>query len=80
MAECPEVYAQSSTCAVVFAEVHCPTIRETVSFHGARSQFDDVGRPVDPTRVNGAADKMLRQLIWWAIASRNQGKLEEYPG
>ncbi len=27
---------------IVFAEVHAPTIRETISFHGARSQFDEL--------------------------------------
>ncbi len=65
---------------VVFAEVHAPTIRETVSFHGARSQFDDVGRPVDPTSVNAAAEKMLGQLIWWAEAAKAQGDAGCLPG
>ena len=53
---------------VVFAELHAMTIRETVSFHGAWSRFDDEGQPRDPEGVNGAARVMLDQLAWWARA------------
>jgi len=53
---------------VVFAELHAMTIRETVSFHGARGQFDRNGRPRDPEGANAAARAMLDQLEWWARA------------
>lgn len=53
---------------VVFAELHAMTIRETISFHGAWSQFDEAGQPRDPDGVNGAARVMLDQLAWWALA------------
>ena len=33
---------------VVFAELHTVTIRNTVSFHSAREQFDEHGNPRDP--------------------------------
>jgi NAD(P)H-dependent FMN reductase len=55
---------------VVFAELHAVTIRETVSFHGASSTFDDEGRPVDPSRPAAAAKALLDQLAWWAWALR----------
>ncbi len=51
---------------VVFAELHAMTIRETVSFHGARGRFDEAGQPRDPEGVNGAAQVMLDQLAWWS--------------
>lgn len=55
---------------VVFAELHAVTIRETVSFHGARARFDEHGRPRDRDAVNAAATAMLDQLAWWARALR----------
>ena len=55
---------------VVFAEVHAITIRDTVSFHGARAQFDADGQPRNPEAVNGAAEVVLNQLEWWAQALR----------
>ena len=79
-AGCPVGYGAVQRLRVVFAEVHAPTIRETVSFHGARSQFNDTGQPVDPTRVNAAADKMLGQLVWWAEAAKAQRDRVAYPG
>ncbi len=53
---------------VVFAELHAMTIRETVSFHGARGRFDEAGQPRDADGVNGAARVMLDQLAWWSRA------------
>jgi len=35
---------------VVFAELHTVTIRNTVSFHSTREQFDEHGTPRDPGR------------------------------
>ncbi len=55
---------------IVFAELHAATIRETVSFHGARGQFDEGGRPINAAAVGTAADTMLNQLAWWAHALR----------
>lgn len=55
---------------IVFAEIHVATIRETVSFHGARGRFDEQGQPVDAAGVGTAADTMLNQLAWWARALR----------
>ncbi|RKT52871.1 NADPH-dependent FMN reductase [Saccharothrix australiensis] len=52
----------------VFAELHAVTVRDTVSFHGAWSRFDEEGRPVDAEGVNGAAKTMLDQLVWWGTA------------
>lgn len=52
----------------MFAELHAMTIRETVSFHGARGQFDEDGQPRNADGVNEAARIMLDQLEWWARA------------
>jgi NAD(P)H-dependent FMN reductase len=54
----------------VFAELHAVTVRDTVSFHGARQQFDDEGRPSEPDLCNAAAKRMLDALIWWGRALR----------
>ena len=55
---------------VVFPEIHAMTIRETVSFHGARDQFTPEGEPVNPDGVNTAARLQLDQLEWWALSLR----------
>ncbi|HEV7931675.1 MAG TPA: NAD(P)H-dependent oxidoreductase [Actinomadura sp.] len=55
---------------LVFAELHAVTIRDTVSFHGAWSQFDDTGAPISPEGCNSAAKTMLDQLTWWARTLR----------
>jgi NAD(P)H-dependent FMN reductase len=55
----------------VFAELHAVTVRDTVSFHGARSQFDTAGRPTDPGSCGAAATKMLDQVAWWGRALRS---------
>jgi NAD(P)H-dependent FMN reductase len=63
---------------VVFAELHTVTIRETVSFHNAWSQFDDQGMPVSPAGCNGAAKALLDQLTWWAQALRAARAVRPY--
>ncbi len=52
----------------VFAEVHAVTIRDTVSFHGARNQFGPDGQPIDLAKSAAAADVLLNRLVWWARA------------
>ncbi|KWX01226.1 NADPH-dependent oxidoreductase [Carbonactinospora thermoautotrophica] len=63
---------------VVFAELHAVTIRATVSFHNAWSQFDNEGQPIDPAGCNGAAKSMLDQLAWWARALREARAARPY--
>jgi NAD(P)H-dependent FMN reductase len=55
----------------VFAELHAVTMRNTVSFHGAWTHFDDQGQPKDPARYARAAKSMLDQVVWWARALRD---------
>ncbi|MGX1883825.1 NADPH-dependent FMN reductase [Streptomyces sp. NPDC055287] len=64
----------------VFAEMHATTIRETVSFHGAWSHFDDDGRHKDPSAPNTAAKALLTQLTWWAHALRDAKSVRPYTG
>jgi NAD(P)H-dependent FMN reductase len=52
----------------VFCEMHATTIRDNISFHGAASQFDSDGRPLDAQDCEAAAEVMLDQLTWWALA------------
>ncbi|MFI0738122.1 NADPH-dependent FMN reductase [Streptomyces sp. NPDC021100] len=54
----------------VFAELHAVTVRDTVSFHMAWERFDQEGEPLDAAVVNGAAKRMLDQLVWWGRALR----------
>lgn len=53
----------------VFAELHAVTIRDTVSFHGAR--FDPEGNPLDPEGCTAALKQLLDHLTWWAHALRD---------
>jgi NAD(P)H-dependent FMN reductase len=62
----------------VFAELHAVTVRDTVSFHGARSQFDDEGNPINPAGSNAAAKGLLDQLTWWAWALREARTARPY--
>ena len=55
----------------VFAELHSVTIRDTVSFHMAWTQFDSDGLPNDREGTTRAAEVMLDQLAWWAEALRD---------
>jgi NAD(P)H-dependent FMN reductase len=62
----------------VFAELHAVTVRDTVSFHGAWTQFDSEGRPKDPERYEKAAQSMLDQLAWWGQALREARSQRPY--
>lgn len=53
---------------LVFAELHAVVIRDTVSFHGARRQFDEWGEPVNGPVVERAMTTLLDRLKWWAQA------------
>lgn len=63
---------------VVFAELHAVTVRETVSFHGARARFDEHGQPRDADAVDAAAGALLDQLAWWARALREARAASPY--
>jgi NAD(P)H-dependent FMN reductase len=54
----------------VFAELHAVTVRDSVSFHSAWTQFDSEGLPKDPGRYERMAKSMLDQLAWWGYALR----------
>ncbi|MET9549436.1 NAD(P)H-dependent oxidoreductase [Streptomyces sp. NPDC006627] len=55
---------------LVFAELHCATVRDGVSFHGAWNDFGADGRAHEQDGAAGAAKVMLDQLAWWAKALR----------
>ena len=63
----------------VVAEIHMVSIRETVSFHEAKRKFDADGETRDGAAID-AADRMLRQLAWWAAALRTARAAQPYPG
>lgn len=63
---------------MVFAELHMVSVRETVSFHGARSEFDEAGRPREPQQAGAAAKALLDQLTWWAYALRQARAAHPY--
>jgi NAD(P)H-dependent FMN reductase len=63
----------------VFAELHAVTIRETVSFHGAHTQFGPDGLPKDDNAAI-AAKAMLGQLGWWARSLAEAKAVRPYPG
>jgi NAD(P)H-dependent FMN reductase len=54
----------------VFAELHAVTVRDSVSFHSAWTQFDSEGLPKDSGRYERMAKSMLDQLAWWGNALR----------
>ncbi|MEU0298758.1 NAD(P)H-dependent oxidoreductase [Streptomyces sp. NPDC006175] len=64
----------------VFAELHAVSIRDTVSFHNAGALFDDRGVHKDPDQVEGAAKRMLDQLVWWGRALREARTRHPYAG
>ncbi|GES34506.1 NAD(P)H-dependent oxidoreductase [Streptomyces angustmyceticus] len=63
---------------LVFAELHATTVRETVSFALAGNLFDGAGRLRDPAPATQAADALLRQLTWWALALREARAARPY--
>ncbi|MFD9287731.1 NADPH-dependent FMN reductase [Streptomyces sp. NPDC060030] len=62
----------------VFAELHAVSVRDTVSFHNAGALFDDRGALTDPAQADGAAKRMLDQLVWWGRALREARALRPY--
>ncbi|WP_406151982.1 NADPH-dependent FMN reductase [Streptomyces sp. NBC_01012] len=64
----------------IFAELHTVTVRDTVSFHNAGALFDDGGAPKDPVQADGAAKRMLDQLVWWGRALREARTRHPYGG
>lgn len=63
---------------LVFAELHAVTIRDTVSFHFGRRQFDADGEPVDKDAVEAAMTTLLDRLVWWANALRTARETTAY--
>jgi NAD(P)H-dependent FMN reductase len=63
---------------LVLAELHVVGMRDGVSFHRARTQFDELGKPRDAEGVQGALDTSLRQLAWWAQALRAAKRQHPY--
>ncbi|TQM28719.1 NADPH-dependent FMN reductase [Nocardia bhagyanarayanae] len=63
----------------VVAEIHMVSIRETVSIHQAKRQFDATGTPTDGAAID-ASERMLRQLHWWARHLRDARAADPYPG
>lgn len=63
----------------VVAEIHMVSVRETVSFHRARKQFDAEGNTGDGAAIDGA-ERMLGQLAWWGRVLREARATEPYPG
>nr|WP_219943401.1 hypothetical protein [Iamia sp. SCSIO 61187] len=56
---------------LIFAELHAPAIRDTVSFPGAAAAFGPDGRPHDRAGTDAAAAVLLDQLTWWGLALRD---------
>lgn len=65
----------------VFSELHTTTVRDTVSFHNAQEIFGADGEPlVDLSGADVAANTLLEQLVWWALALREARLRNPYPG
>lgn len=64
---------------LVFAELNAVTIRETISFHGARKAFDGAGQPLDRPGSEVAAGRFLASLVWWAQALHDARARQPYP-
>lgn len=54
---------------VVFAELHAVTVRETVAFPMYFQNWNDNG-PADVEGTTAAAQALLNNLEWWAVATR----------
>lgn len=63
----------------VVAEIHMVSMRESVSFHRARKQFDADGETGDGAALDGA-QRLLTQLAWWGGALRTARMADPYPG
>ncbi|MFG2328508.1 NADPH-dependent FMN reductase [Streptomyces sp. NPDC048604] len=64
----------------VFAELHAVTVRDTVSFTNAWTQFDGEGTHRDPAAVEAAAKSLLDQLAWWGRALKDAKSRVPYTG
>ncbi|UNO40524.1 NAD(P)H-dependent oxidoreductase [Streptomyces sp. MST-110588] len=62
----------------VFAELHAMTVRETVSFSMAHGLFDGEGRLREPAAADQAADALLDQVTWWALALKEARRVRPY--
>lgn len=62
----------------VFAELHAVTVRDTVSFANAGSQFDDDGAHRDPSAAGAAVKSLLDQLTWWGLTLREGKEVRPY--
>lgn len=63
----------------VVAEIHMVSIRESVSFHQAKRAFGVDGETTDGAAID-AAERLLRQLDWWARHLREARAADPYPG
>jgi len=63
---------------LVCAELHMVSLRDSVSLHNARGQFDQNGRLRQPDAANAAAARLLDRLIWWAAALREARAARPY--
>jgi NAD(P)H-dependent FMN reductase len=54
----------------VFAELQAVTVKDAVIFPAVWDRFDADGRLTDPERHEGAAKRMLDQLVWWGTVLR----------
>jgi hypothetical protein len=63
-ADWPAARGRWNTLRQVFAELHAVTVRDTVSFQMAWTQFDSHGLPHDREGTARAAHVMLDQLAW----------------
>jgi NAD(P)H-dependent FMN reductase len=62
----------------VFAELHAVTVRDTVSFAHAWTQFDDTGKLRQPDSVKKSMFALLSRLQWWARALREAREVAPY--
>lgn len=62
----------------VFAELHCATIRDTVSFHDAWELFDEDGQLAEPAGHEAACKVLLDRLTWWGRALRTAREARPY--
>ncbi|MFJ4711681.1 NADPH-dependent FMN reductase [Streptomyces sp. NPDC088785] len=64
---------------LVFAELHCVTVRDGVSFHRVTPDHFAAGGPAhDPEGAPAAAKVLLDQLDWWAHALRTARAARPY--
>lgn len=63
----------------IVAELHMVSVRETVSFHQAKKQFDEAGETANGAAID-AVGRMLNQLDWWGRHLRDARSGDPYPG